>query len=73
MTNNKSLQAKIVDTLEREPGLSVKKFAEKLRLNRIYLSGFLDALELQGLVRSKRIGPARAYFPNKSSTKRLEE
>jgi predicted transcriptional regulator len=73
MVNSKSIQARILETLEREPGLSVKKFAEKLRLNRIYLSGFLDALELQGLVRSKRIGPARAYFPVKSAAKEMEE
>lgn len=73
MDNNKSLRSRICATLEREPGLSVKRFAEKLRLNRVYLSGFLDALELQGLVKSKRIGPARAYFPVKSNAKRAEE
>ncbi len=62
MADKKALRQEIEELLEREPGLSVKVFAEKLGLNRIYLSGFLDALELQGSVSSKRIGPARAFF-----------
>jgi len=70
MVNTKDLKRRIEELLERESGLSVKAFAERLGLNRIYLSGFLDALELQGFVTSKKIGPARAFFPARSNNRR---
>jgi len=65
MVNKKDLKQRIEELLEREPGISVKAFADRLGLNRIYLSGFLDALELEGRVSSKKIGPARAFFSPK--------
>ena len=56
------LTEKIIRLLEKDPGQSVKELARKLGVNRVFLSGYLQALENQGYVRSKRIGPARAYF-----------
>lgn len=36
--------------------------AEQLEVNRTFLSGYLRALEDQGYIKSKRVGPAKVYF-----------
>jgi len=56
----------ILDLLNGDPGMSVKEIAKRLGLNRTFLSGYLTALENEGRIRSKSIGPARAYFNNNS-------
>jgi len=48
--------------LENDPGQAVKDLAKKLGVNRTFLAGYLKALENQGYVKSKRIGPAKVYF-----------
>ena len=53
------LMAKMIKLLEDDP---VKDLARKLGVNRTYLAGYLKALEDQGYVRAKRIGPAKVYF-----------
>ena len=63
--NYKGLTAKIIKLLEEDPGQPVKDLARKLGVNRTYLAGYLKALEDQGYVKSKRIGPARVYFNKK--------
>ena len=50
--------------LAREPGLSVKDVAEKLKLNRQFMAGFLTALEERGDIFHRSVGPARIYFVN---------
>ncbi len=60
------LTAKIVELLKNDPGYSVKDLAKKLEVNRTFLAGYLKALENQGYVRSKRIGPAKVYFNNEN-------
>ena len=62
----KGLMAKIIKFLEEDPGQPIKDLARKLGVNRTYLAGYLKALEDQGYVKSKRIGPARVYFNAKS-------
>ncbi|MBI2304465.1 MAG: MarR family transcriptional regulator [Chloroflexi bacterium] len=49
-------------TLATEPGLSVKDLAERLKVNRQFMAGFLAALEEMGLVMHRQVGPARTYF-----------
>ena len=56
------LTSKIIKLLEDDPGQAVKDLARKLNVNRTFLAGYLRALEDQGYVRSKRVGPARIYF-----------
>jgi DNA-binding MarR family transcriptional regulator len=56
------LTGKILQLLEKEPGQSVKELAKRLNVNRTFLSGYLMALEDQGHLRSKEIGPAKIYF-----------
>ena len=56
------LTAKIIKSLESAPGRPVKDLAKKIAVNRTFLAGYLKALENQGYVKSKRIGPAKLYF-----------
>jgi len=56
------LSQKIIELLEKSPGQTVKELANQLEVNRTFLSGYLRALEEQGFVKSKEIGPARVYF-----------
>ena len=56
------LTIKIIKLLEDDPGQPVKDLAKKLGVNRTFLAGYLKALENQGYVKSKRIGPAKVYF-----------
>jgi predicted transcriptional regulator len=56
------LDQRIRRMLEETPGQSIIELAGKLRVNRTYLAGYLEALQEQGRIRSKRIGPAKVYF-----------
>jgi len=59
------LTDKILKLLEKDPGQPVQELAKELKINRTFLAGYLKALENQGYVRSKRIGPAKVYFINR--------
>jgi predicted transcriptional regulator len=56
------LTSKLFALLEKDPGQTVKQLAQQLGVNRTFLAGYLKALEDQGYVRSKSIGPAKVYF-----------
>lgn len=56
------LTDQIIKLLEEDPGQSVKELAKKLGINRTFLAGYLKALENQGYLKSKKIGPAKVYF-----------
>jgi predicted transcriptional regulator len=64
---HEDLTVKIIKSLENDPGQTVKDLAKKLGVNRTFLAGYLEALENQGYVKSKRIGPAKVYFINRLS------
>jgi predicted transcriptional regulator len=68
MAECKELTAKIIKLLENDPGQTVKELSKKLNVNRTFLAGYLKALENQGYLKSKKIGPAKVYF-NKSIIK----
>ena len=65
MSNREELRVKIISLLDRTPGQAVKELATELGVNRTYLAGYLQALEDMGYVKSRNIGPARAYFNKK--------
>lgn len=69
MLKSHSLADKIVGLLKEDPGQSVKEMANQLDVNRTFLSGYLKALEDQGYIKSKKIGPAKVYF-NESKNRR---
>jgi len=56
------LTGKILRILEKDPGQPVNELAKELKINRTFLAGYLKALENQGYVKSKKIGPAKVYF-----------
>ncbi|MBS7635811.1 winged helix-turn-helix transcriptional regulator [Candidatus Bathyarchaeota archaeon] len=60
--NRNELIIKLIELLEKDPGQTVKQLAKQLNVNRTFLSGYLEALEFEGYVRSKKIGPAKVYF-----------
>ena len=59
---HQNLTIKIIELLKKDPGQPVKELAKKLNINRTFLAGYLKALENQGHVKSKNIGPAKVYF-----------
>ena len=61
-TTNKDFAYKIKEILSKEPGLSVKELAERLKTNRQYMAGVLKVLEEHGEVYHRKVGPARIYF-----------
>ena len=60
-----NLTPKVIGLLEKNPGQTIKELAKQLKVNRSFLAGYLKALEEQGYVKSKRIGPAKVYFKEK--------
>ena len=66
-----NLAVKISRLLDDNPGQTIKDLAKQLKVNRSFLAGYLKALEDQGLVRSKRIGPAKVYFNEKRGEDRI--
>jgi predicted transcriptional regulator len=56
------LTDRILKPLEKDPGQPVQELAKELKINKTFLAGYLKALENQGYVKSKRIGPAKVYF-----------
>jgi predicted transcriptional regulator len=62
---NSKLTKRILVILKQDPGQTVKELAERLQMNRNFLAGYLKALENQGYIKSKKIGPAKVYFKKK--------
>ena len=62
--NYRDIAAEVIELLEENPAQTIKQMAEQLKVNRTFLAGYLKAMEAQGSVRSKDIGPARVYFVN---------
>lgn len=48
--------------LAKEPGLTVKDLADRLKVNRRFIAGFLAALEKRGEISCRKVGSARIYF-----------
>lgn len=65
-TGKPDYKSKIGGILANEPGLTVKDMADRLTLNRQFMAGFLAALEEDGFVSHRQVGPARIYFINKT-------
>jgi predicted transcriptional regulator len=62
LKSRNTLIPKLMELLDKDPGQTVKQLAEQLNVNRTFLAGYLKALEDQGYIRSKEIGPAKVYF-----------
>jgi predicted transcriptional regulator len=60
------LSKRIRVLLGEVPGQSVKELAGKLGVNRTFLAGYLQAMQDDGLVSSRKVGPARVYYNRQS-------
>ena len=60
--NKPDLASQIKKILDKEPGLSVKELAERLKTNRQYMAGILKVLEERDEVSYRQVGPARIYY-----------
>ena len=63
-SDTRDITTEVIQLLDGNPGQTIKELAKQLKVNRTFLAGYLKALEVQGSVRSKAIGPARVYFVN---------
>jgi len=59
----------IKEILAKDPGLSVKELAERLKTNRQYMAGVLKVLEEHGDIYHRKVGPARIYFIANEATR----
>ena len=66
-TNKPDFAIQVKEILDKEPGLSVKELAERLKTNRQYMAGILKVLEERGEVSCRQVGPARIYYATKAS------
>ncbi|MPL89238.1 hypothetical protein SDC9_35271 [bioreactor metagenome] len=54
--------SRVKGILAKEPGLSVKELAERLKTNRQFMAGVLKVLEERREVSYRKVGPARIYY-----------
>lgn len=68
-TDKQDFASQITGILKKDPGLSVKELAVRLKTNRQYMAGVLKVLEERGEVYCRKVGPARIYFDNPKGKK----
>jgi len=61
-SNKPGFASTITEILDKEPGLTVKELAERLKTNRQFMAGVLKVLEEYQKVSCRQVGPARIYF-----------
>jgi DNA-binding MarR family transcriptional regulator len=61
-TDKPDFASQVKGILNKEPGLSVKELAERLKTNRQYMAGILSVLEERDEVTYRQVGPARIYY-----------
>lgn len=61
-TDRLDYTSKVKGILTKEPGLSIKELAERLKTNRQFMAGVLKVLEERGEVSCRQVGPARIYY-----------
>jgi len=62
---NKMLKNKVMEIIKENDSITISELADKLKLNRVFLSGYLQALEENGELISKNIGTAKVFRINK--------
>ena len=69
-SNKSNLASQVKGILDKEPGLSIKELAERLKTNRQYMAGILKVLEEQQEVYCRQVGPARIYYVHPDNQKK---
>lgn len=67
------LKKKIMEIINNNDSITISELADKLKLNRIFLSGYLQALEENGELSSKNIGTAKVFRINKINKERVKK
>ncbi len=62
---NKMLKNRVIKIIKENDSITISELADKLKLNRVFLSGYLQALEENGELISKNIGTAKVFRINK--------
>ena len=62
---NKMLKNRVIEIIKENDSITISELADKLKLNRVFLSGYLQALEENGELISKNIGTAKVFRINK--------
>ncbi|MCX6768415.1 MAG: helix-turn-helix transcriptional regulator [Candidatus Micrarchaeota archaeon] len=55
----------ILGLLKKNGESTISKLATETKLNRMFVSGYLSALEEKGVVKSKVVGSAKVYWKPK--------
>lgn len=58
----KELKKKILNLIKDDP-ISVSELARKLKLRREFVSGYLEAMKQDGVVRVIQVGKSKVYKP----------
>ena len=58
------MKEKVKKAISDNNPITISALAKKLKVNRIYLAGYLQALEDNGELESKNIGSAKVYLIN---------
>jgi len=69
-SNKPDFASQVKGILDREPGLSIKELAERLKTNRQYMAGILKVLEERREVSCRQVGPARIYYVHPNDQKK---
>ena len=64
MTNININKSQIIETLREISPASVSEVAEKLKINKMFISGYLCALDEVGIIKSKKSGNSILYSLN---------
>jgi len=56
---------RILALLAKNGGATITKIAAETKLNRMFVSGYLAAMEEKGAVQSKAVGSAKLYWKTK--------
>lgn len=67
------LRGRILKSLKHNDSNTISDLSKKLKINRIFLAGYLQALEESGEITSKKIGVAKVYQINKSNLTKVEK
>jgi predicted transcriptional regulator len=70
---NRMLKKRVLKIINDNDSITISELADKLKLNRVFLSGYLQALEENGELSSKNIGTAKVFRINKINKEMMKK
>ena len=65
MVNTEINKSRLLGIINKDSRMTITELSGMLKVNKMYLSGYLKALEDTNLVKSKKIGPSLVYCINR--------